>query len=91
MSLSLHRRFVTLGKSDGRTHFDPVVLPLCKNTTAGQKTTFFGGFGSGSVNEKNAEQYAVLPDVDGFVVGRAGLDVEKLTSICRTLVSCKSK
>ena len=50
-----------------------------------------GNLGSGSVNEKNAEQYAVLPDVDGFVVGRAGLDVEKLTSICRTLVSCKSK
>lgn len=44
----------------------------------------------GSVNESNAEHYAALPDVDGFVVGRAGLDVEKLSAICRTLVSCKS-
>lgn len=45
---------------------------------------------TGSVNESNAEHYAALPDVDGFVVGRAGLDVEKLSAICRTLVSCKS-
>lgn len=44
---------------------------------------------TGSVNEGNAEHYAALPDVDGFVVGRAGLDVEKLSAICRTLVSCK--
>lgn len=44
---------------------------------------------TGSVNETNAEQYAQLPDVDGFVVGRAGLDVEKLSSICRTLVRAK--
>ena len=42
------------------------------------------------MNESNAEHYAALPDVDGFVVGRAGLDVEKLSAICRTLVSCKS-
>jgi len=72
--------------------FDPIVLPLCKNHNPPKTPVFVGGFfRSGSVNEKNAEQYAVLPDVDGFVVGRAGLDVEKLTSICRTLVSCKSK
>ena len=57
----------------------------------GEKTSKCLFLYTGSVNEKNAEQYAVLPDVDGFVVGRAGLDVEKLTSICRTLVSCKSK
>mmetsp|Transcript_13846 Transcript_13846/g.43826 ORF Transcript_13846/g.43826 Transcript_13846/m.43826 type:complete len:293 (+) Transcript_13846:69-947(+) len=45
---------------------------------------------TGSVNEQNAEDYARLPDVDGFVVGRAGLDAGKLTSICRTLARCKS-
>lgn len=44
---------------------------------------------TGSVNEKNAADYAKLTDVDGFVVGRAGLDVEKLASICDTLVNCK--
>lgn len=46
---------------------------------------------TGSVNEKNAASYAVLPDVDGFVVGRAGLDAEKLVDICRTLVRCKKE
>jgi triosephosphate isomerase len=40
---------------------------------------------SGSVNEKNAEAYAALEDVDGFVVGRAGLDPAKLRSIIRTV------
>eukprot|EP00438_Fugacium_kawagutii_P005168 Skav206285 [mRNA] locus=scaffold922:267209:273009:- [translate_table: standard] len=44
---------------------------------------------TGSVNETNAADYAQLPDVDGFVVGRAGLEVEKLSSICRTLVKAK--
>lgn len=86
--------FVTFGKSGAwRSHFDPILYyRFVKTTTPSQKPKFLSAvFGSGSVNEKNAEQYAVLPDVDGFVVGRAGLDVEKLTSICRTLVSCKSK
>ena len=41
---------------------------------------------TGSVNEKNAKDYASLPDVDGFVVGRAGLDATKLRSIISTLV-----
>lgn len=40
---------------------------------------------TGSVNEKNASQYASLPDVDGFVVGRAGLDADKLMAVCQTL------
>lgn len=44
---------------------------------------------TGSVNELNAEQYAKLPDVDGFVVGRAGLDTIKLKSIISTLSSSK--
>lgn len=44
---------------------------------------------TGSVNEKNAEQYSKLPDVDGFVVGRAGLDIDKLSSVCETLFNCK--
>lgn len=46
---------------------------------------------TGSINETNAANYACLPDVDGFVVGRAGLDIEKLLSICATLVQCKSR
>jgi len=40
---------------------------------------------TGSVNELNAPSYASLDDVDGFVVGRAGLNVEKLQSIIETL------
>ena len=40
---------------------------------------------TGSVSENNAAQYASLDDVDGFVVGRAGLDTTKLASIIRTL------
>jgi triosephosphate isomerase len=44
---------------------------------------------TGSVNEKNAEAYARLPDVEGFVVGRAGLDIAKLGAICRTLSDVK--
>jgi triosephosphate isomerase len=43
---------------------------------------------TGSVNENNAEVYARLPDVDGFVVGRAGLDISKLKSICKSLPKC---
>jgi len=46
---------------------------------------------TGSVNEKNAQEYASLPDVDGFVVGRAGLDCTKLSSICSTLKAAKEK
>jgi len=42
---------------------------------------------TGSVNEGNAESYAGLEDVDGFVVGRAGLDAERLGQIVRTLAS----
>jgi len=45
---------------------------------------------TGSVNEGNAASYAVLPDNDGFVVGRAGLDADKLLSICKTLVQGKA-
>ena len=41
---------------------------------------------TGSVDEKNAAAYASLEDVEGFVVGRAGLDVNKLGSIIQTLV-----
>ena len=40
---------------------------------------------TGSVNEENAASYARCEDVDGFVVGRAGLDTKKLESIIRTL------
>ena len=40
---------------------------------------------TGSVNENNAADYASLVDVDGFVVGRAGLDASKLRSIIKTL------
>jgi triosephosphate isomerase len=40
---------------------------------------------TGSVNEENAAAYAQLEDVDGFVVGRAGLDATKLRSIIGTL------
>lgn len=40
---------------------------------------------TGSVNEENAADYANLKDVDGFVVGRAGLDTKKLRSIICTL------
>jgi triosephosphate isomerase len=40
---------------------------------------------TGSVNEENAVAYAALEDVDGFVVGRAGLDMAKLKSIIHTL------
>lgn len=40
---------------------------------------------TGSVNEQNAPQYAELPDVDGFVLGRAGLDAAQLLAISRTL------
>ncbi|CAE7563596.1 TIM [Symbiodinium sp. CCMP2456] len=36
-------------------------------------------------------EYASLPDVDGFVVGRAGLDCTKLSSICNTLKAAKEK
>lgn len=40
---------------------------------------------TGSVNEKNAADYAGLSDVDGFVVGRAGLDAKKLQTIIQVL------
>mmetsp|Transcript_11187 Transcript_11187/g.22121 ORF Transcript_11187/g.22121 Transcript_11187/m.22121 type:complete len:303 (+) Transcript_11187:53-961(+) len=42
---------------------------------------------TGSVDEKNAASYAGLDDVDGFVVGRAGLNTDRLGSIVRTLAS----
>mmetsp|Transcript_59608 Transcript_59608/g.112472 ORF Transcript_59608/g.112472 Transcript_59608/m.112472 type:complete len:298 (-) Transcript_59608:197-1090(-) len=42
---------------------------------------------TGSVNEENAAAYAALADVDGFVVGRAGLDMAKLRKIVCTLAS----
>ncbi|KAG8458932.1 hypothetical protein KFE25_004266 [Diacronema lutheri] len=45
---------------------------------------------TGSVTEANAESYARLSEVDGFVVGRAGLDAAALLSICQTLVRCKA-
>jgi triosephosphate isomerase len=46
---------------------------------------------TGSVNEVNAAQYSGLPDVDGFVVGRAGLDANKLKTIISTLLSNNGK
>ena len=44
---------------------------------------------TGSVSEENARGYAALADVDGFVVGRAGLDASKLGAIARALVETK--
>jgi triosephosphate isomerase (TIM) len=38
----------------------------------------------GSVKPENAEELLSQPDVDGALVGGASLDVESLTSICRT-------
>jgi triosephosphate isomerase len=40
---------------------------------------------TGSVDDKNCLSYSTLPDVDGFVVGRAGLDATKLNTIIRSL------
>lgn len=40
---------------------------------------------TGSVNDSNASDYANLADIDGFVVGRAGLDAEKLKTIISAL------
>ena len=42
---------------------------------------------TGSVNEVNAADYASLKDVEGFVVGRAGLEMTKLKSIIHTLAT----
>ena len=42
------------------------------------------------MNEANVAEYAALLEVDGFVVGRAGLDVAKLTQICTALTKAKS-
>ena len=44
---------------------------------------------TGSVNEDNAAGYAALSEVDGFVIGRAGLDAAKLCDIAETLVKAK--
>lgn len=40
---------------------------------------------TGSVSAQNAHEYAALPDVDGFVVGRAGLQAESLVAVCTAL------
>lgn len=40
---------------------------------------------TGSVTDANAAAYATQPDVDGFVVGRAGFNTTKLRSILQTL------
>lgn len=45
---------------------------------------------TGSVNPSNAGGYAEIRDVDGFVVGRAGLDASKLSSILTTLSETKA-
>mmetsp|Transcript_30077 Transcript_30077/g.55575 ORF Transcript_30077/g.55575 Transcript_30077/m.55575 type:complete len:316 (+) Transcript_30077:107-1054(+) len=45
---------------------------------------------TGSVNEANAAEYSKLTEVDGFIVGRAGLDAGKLLSICGTLAGAKA-
>lgn len=44
---------------------------------------------TGSVNAQNAKGYANLSEVDGFVIGRAGLDAAKFTSIVKILVETK--
>ena len=44
---------------------------------------------TGSVNEENAMGYADLSEVDGFVIGRAGLNATKLTSIVGILARAK--
>jgi triosephosphate isomerase len=59
------------------THVSPQAAKACRITY------------TGSVNETNATSYAALDQVDGFVVGRAGLDATKLTSILKTLVQAK--
>jgi len=46
---------------------------------------------TGSVNAENAKGYASLSEVDGFVIGRAGLDAAKLTSIVKILVDTKQE
>ena len=46
---------------------------------------------TGSVDEANAVEYASLEDVEGFVVGRAGLDAVRLRSIILTLANSSSE
>jgi len=45
---------------------------------------------TGSVNNDNIAAYALLPDVDGVVLGRASLDPESLVNICETLLYAKA-
>mmetsp|Transcript_4119 Transcript_4119/g.4924 ORF Transcript_4119/g.4924 Transcript_4119/m.4924 type:complete len:281 (+) Transcript_4119:83-925(+) len=73
------QRIHTILRDYIRTHVSTEAAEACRITY------------TGSVNDKNAEGYAGLSEVDGFVVGRAGLDPAKLTSIMETLVSAKFK
>lgn len=46
---------------------------------------------TGSVNQDNAAGYAALTEVDGFVIGRAGLNAATFSSIVETLVKSKAE
>lgn len=44
----------------------------------------------GSVSSKNCVELIEEPDVDGFLIGGAALDVDELTSICRKTIATTS-
>jgi len=44
---------------------------------------------TGSVNPDNAAGFAKLPDCDGFILGRAGMQLDQLDAILKTLASTK--
>lgn len=46
---------------------------------------------TGSISEYNVHEYTHLPDLDGFVVGRAGNDVTALMSVCTALALAKNE
>ncbi len=63
-----------------------IVKQVSEDAAAACRLTY-----TGSVNEKNAALYASLDEVDGFVVGRAGLDTSKLQSIIQTLAKANTR
>jgi triosephosphate isomerase len=44
----------------------------------------------GSVKPDNAAELAAQPDVDGFLVGGASLEVDSFTAICQAAAASRS-
>ena len=84
---SYRTRFLIAGDAQDAAHAFRVDLAKSFGDHVAQTVRVLYG---GSVSSKNCVELIEEPDVDGFLIGGAALDVDELTTICRKTIATTS-